>query len=162
MDGTTINAEDFKTRHVISESDGFAFYLDYYFHLLIDIAWSKLFDKRKLEPIYYEGLGADPSFIWTIKKDWYGQDEVYLQSNPDSAFFRIFRQIESFDKVNFDYYPHCAFTRQIHYITNRYLTAKANPDRDYPFLSKGEMDSLVNETIVSLQKIRQQPRTVVG
>ena len=115
---------------MIPDGNGFVFYLGYYFHLLVDIAWSGLYDKKKLEPIYYEGLNADLKFIWTIKKDWYGQDEIFLHSNPDSVFFQVFQHIESFKNDYFDFYPHDAFTRQIQFITNRYLNAKADTERD--------------------------------
>jgi hypothetical protein len=106
-----------------------------------------------LEPIYYEGLKADPKFIWTIKKDWYGLDEIFLHFNPDSIFFRVFQNIETFKNDYFDFYPQDAFTRQIHYITNRYLNTKADIDRDYPYLSKQEMDAFVDSAITNLHKI---------
>ena len=153
LDGNTIDAENFKEKYVNSSGDRFTFYLGYYFHLLTDIAWIDLYDRKRLEPIYYEGLNADPKFIWTIKRDWYGQDELFLLSNPDSVFFRVFQHIESFDNVYFDFYPDEAFTRQVHYITNRYLGAKADMDRDYPFLSKDEMDTFVDKTISRLENI---------
>ena len=152
-DGNTIDAEDFREKYVISGGDKFAFYMGYYFHLLTDIAWLELYNRKRREPIYYEGLNDDPNFIWTIKKDWYGQDEVFLHSHPDSVFFRVFQHIEAFDNVYFDFYPDEAFTRQIHFITQRYLEAKADMERDYPFLSKDEMDTFVANTISRLENI---------
>jgi hypothetical protein len=153
LDGNTIDAEDFKTKYLVQDRNGFIFYFGYYFHLLVDIAWSSLYDKKKLEPIHSEGLKANPSFIWTIKKDWYGQDENYLHFNPDSVFFRMFQNIETFENSYFDFYPQNAFTRQIHFITNRYLSAKADINRDYLFVSKEEMDAFVDNTITSLHEI---------
>jgi len=120
--------------------------------LLTDIEWNKLYEKKKSEPIYAEGLNADKNFIWTIKKDWYGQDRVYLQENKESVFFTKFSQINEFPNVYFDFYPDVAFIRQIKYITNWYLSEfeNENPNRPFPFLSKDEMDNFINNTICFL------------
>lgn len=146
-DGAYIDAEDFKNRYLFEEDERYPFYLGYYFHLLTDIEWSKFYKRKKLEPIYADGMEKDEKFIWTIKKDWYGQDHLFLKDNPDSIFYRMFSKIKEFDNVFFDFYPENAFIRQVKYITDFYLTANENPDRDFPFLSKFEMDNFVNDTI---------------
>ena len=84
---STIDAEGFKQIYLQSRDEKYPFFLGYYFHLLTDIEWYKLFEKKKIEPIYAEGLNKDKNFIWMIKKDWYGQDRVYLQEKRESVFF---------------------------------------------------------------------------
>ena len=150
LDGKNINANDFKSNY-ISNSNFNPFYLGYYFHLLTDIAWENFYAKKELEPIYCEGLNADPQFIWTIKKDWYGQDHLFLERNPDSIFFRNFQHIVEFDNVYFNIYPKDAFTKRIKYIIDFYLSNKEDAGRAFPYLSENEMDSFVNETISLLE-----------
>lgn len=148
--GKDIDADDFWEKYLRSKDGRYPFYLGYYFHLLTDIEWSKLYDRKKLEPIYADGLNSDKGFIWTIKKDWYGQDHLYLQRNPDSVFFSVFAKIAEFPNVYFDFYPANAFIRQVKYITDFYLSADENPERDFPYLSKEEMDDFVEHTIGKL------------
>lgn len=152
-DGKYIDTDDFKSRYLNADDVRYPFYLGYYLHLITDIQWSKLYKKKRLEPIYSEGLARDKGFIWTIKKDWYGQDNLFLQSHPESVFYRIFSKIDAFENNYFDFYPDNAFIRQIKYITNFYLSASEDPKRDFPFLSKSEMDNFVHETINIIQQL---------
>lgn len=151
-DGKKIDAEDFKSKYLKQSDDRYAFYLGYYFHLLTDIEWSKFYRQKKTESIYAEGLNADKGFIWTIKKDWYGQDHLYLKNHPECVFFEVFAKITSFENKYFDFYPDDAFIRQINYITNFYLTTEEDPDREFPYLTKVEMDRFVNDTINIIEK----------
>lgn len=69
-----INAQDFWVKYLsdkeIEESNqAVSFKIGYFVHLLTDIEWSKLFNEKKNEAIYKEGLEKDQNFIWTIKKD---------------------------------------------------------------------------------------------
>ena len=149
---STIDAEGFRQSYLQQEKDEkYPFYLGYYFHLLTDIEWTKLYDRKMQEPLYEKGLAADKNFIWTAKKDWYGQDHVYLQTHKDSVFHREFSIIDDFPNIYFDFYPDNAFTRQVKYITEFYLSANEDPDRDFPFLSKEEMNDFVNSAIKTLE-----------
>ena len=134
---TSIDAEGFRQIHLQSFDEKYPFYLGYYFHLIADIEWAKLFERKRLEPLYSEGLDADNKFIWTIKKDWYGQDHVYLQEHKNSVFYNVFSKIDEFPNVYFDFYPDNAFMRQINHITNFYMNAKEDPNREFPYLSRG-------------------------
>ena len=150
-DGENIDAESFKDAYLSGENPK-PFYLGYYFHLLTDIQWKELYTRKKEEPVYYEGLAKDPGYIRAIKRDWYGQDHLFLQRNPDSVFFTVFAKIREFDNTYLDYFPENAFIRQINHITNFYLTATEDPDREFLFLSKEEMNSFVEETIKLLDE----------
>ncbi len=146
-DGTSIDAVDFKSKYLNTSDERYPFYLGYYLHLLTDIEWSKLYNRKKSEPVYAEGLKQDKNFIWTIKKDWYGQDYLFLRNNPNSIFYTMFSKINEFDNIFFDFYPRNAFIRQVKYITDYYLSSNENLDRDFHFLTKSEMDGFVDKTI---------------
>jgi len=151
-DGENIDAEDFKNQYLIKNNQQ-PFYMGYYFHLLTDIEWTKLYKKKKAELWDYQGLSKDEKFIWTIKKDWYGQDHLYLQNTPDSVFFTVFSKIQEFPNSYFDVYPEDAFIKQMKYITNFYLNAKEDFTREFPYLSKIEMDNFVQKTISVLESV---------
>jgi len=146
--GKDIDAEDFRQRYLQTKDSRFPFYLGYYIHLLTDIEWAKrIYQKKRLAPAWAGGLDKDPNFIWEIKKDWYGQDHLFLQRNPDFVFYTMFAKIDEFPNVYFDFYPPDAFIRQIKYITEFYTNAKEDPDRAFPYLSRDEMDGFVSGTI---------------
>jgi len=148
-----IDAEGFEHEYLQTKCEKYPFYLGYYFHLLTDIEWSKLFSKKTKEQLYAEGLKADNNFIWTIKKDWYGQDHVYLQQHKNSVFFTHFAKIETFPNIYLDYFPNEAFMHRIKYITDFYMDnhETENLSREFPFLSKEEMDEFVSNTISVLE-----------
>jgi len=150
-DGKNIDAADFLRQYKPLMASN-PFYTGYYFHLLTDIEWSKLFLRKKLEPLHAEGFAKDKGFIWTIKKDWYGQDHLYVKANPQSIFHTRFARIQQFNNTYFDFYPANAFTRQIKYITNFYQTAEEDGSRPFPYLSKAEMDAFVAETAAAIEK----------
>jgi hypothetical protein len=130
----------------------FSFILGYYVHLLTDIEWSKLTDVKKLNPLYKEGFGKDPKFIWTIKKDWYGLDFLYLENNPKSLFFTTFKDILEVPDY-LDYYPQGAFTKQVKYITDYYLGENEETKENFIYLNKNEMDDFVvnaTQTIITI------------
>jgi len=150
----TIDAEGFRKLYLHINNEKHPFYLGYYLHLITDIEWHKLYLRKKLEPAYAEGLAEDTKFIWTIKKDWYGQDRLYLQKHKDSVFYTMFSEIEEFSNVYFDFYPDIAFIRQVKYITNYYSNADdEDPNREFPFLSKEEMDEFVIHTIKVIEDL---------
>ena len=146
-----IDAADFAEKYLRQKDEKYPFYLGYYFHLLTDTAWKQLYQKKKREPIYADGLAADPNFIWTAKRDWSGQDHLFLQRNSNFVFFTLFANIQSFENVYFDFYPATAFTDRIQYITRFYCSAKEDSDRPFPFLSRAEMDGFVDETCLRIE-----------
>ena len=154
--GNKIEADDFKQKYLEKNNFSYSFYLGYYFHLLTDIEWEKLFKIKMLEPIYYNGLNADSKFIWIIKKDWYGQDELYLKQNPFSIFFTTFSKINEYENNYLEIFSKDAFIKRIKYITNRYLNGNENTEREFPYLKKEEMDYFVNNTISIFEKINKE------
>lgn len=119
--------------------------------MLTDIEWGKFYERKKTETAYTDGLKKDRNFIWTIKKDWYGQDHLFLQNNPDFIFYTLFAKIDVFPNEYFDFFPDDAFTNQIKYITGFYLSSRENPDRDFPYMTKQEMDGFVYGMIKTIE-----------
>lgn len=155
-----IDTEDFRDKYLKEVSsctiDAKSFYLGYYVHLLCDVEWSKLYREKKEEPLYREGLEKDPKFVWVIKKDWYGQDDVYLRDNKDCIFFREFIKIKEFPNKYLDFFPADAFTSKVNYISKEYLGSQENLDREFIYLSKAEMDSYVeNAAKVAADRIAE-------
>lgn len=132
-------------KDVVNDKEGFSFNLGYYVHLLTDMEWGRLYEEKKKDILYKEGLDKDPKFIWTIKKDWYGLDFLYLKNHPESIFFRMFKNIEKVPDY-LDYFPPGAFTRQVKYITGFYLGENEETKDNFVFLTEEEMDKFVSET----------------
>ncbi|WP_154675007.1 hypothetical protein [Desnuesiella massiliensis] len=42
---------------------------------------------------YIEEFNKDKNFIWTMKKDWYDIDHIYLKQHPDFYAFKVFSSI---------------------------------------------------------------------
>ncbi|MBZ9687447.1 zinc dependent phospholipase C family protein [Clostridium estertheticum] len=142
-----INAQSFFDKYlnnnVIGESNElFSFKIGYFVHLLTDIEWSKLFDQKKREFLYKEGLEKDQNFIWTIKKDWYGLDFIYLQNNPQSIFNTLFKNITKVPDY-LDYFPAGAFEAQVKYINEFYLGENSETKDNFIYLIEEEMDNFI-------------------
>jgi len=150
-DGKTIDAASFLHQYKAAMQTE-PFYIGYYCHLITDIEWGKLFRRKKQEPLHAEGFAQDKDFIWTIKKDWYGLDQLYVQSHPQSVFHTRFAHIKTFENTYFDYYAPHAFTRQIQHITNFYQSATVDTNYVYRYLSQDEMDTFVIETAALLKR----------
>lgn len=142
-----IKADDFFNQYIdidIAKKDNeyFSFVLGYYSHLLADVEWGKLYEKKKEEPEYKNGLNGNPGFIWRIKEDWYGQDFLYLKENQDSTFFSCFQNLHEI-KDYLDYFPAGAFSNRFKYIREMYIKNYENPPKEFIYLSKNEMDEFV-------------------
>ncbi len=152
-----IDAEDFRRKYLINiqdySKDEISFYLGYYVHLLSDLEWNKLYHKKKEEPIYKDNLAADPRFIWTIKDDWYGQDAVFLMEHPNTFFHREFVHITEFPNKYFDFFPPEAFTKSLRRIIHSYLTMVEDPNREFKYLTKEEMNRYVEESTEIIEDI---------
>jgi hypothetical protein len=124
------------------EKGRYSFLVGYYVHLLTDIQWSKLYDEKKKETLYKQGLDMDPNFIWTIKKDWYGLDYLYLSKTPQSMFFTVFKEVKEVPDY-LDYFPKGAFEKQVKYITEFYLGENQETKENFIYLTEEEMDNFI-------------------
>jgi hypothetical protein len=128
----------------ISDHKHYSFLLGYYVHLLTDMEWTDMMAVRRDHDPLYQELKTNPSFIWTIKEDWYDLDHLYFKKNPHSAFHKVFKHITAFPDY-LDYYPQGGIERQLKYISGFYADYAGNPDRVYTFLVEEEMDRFVRE-----------------
>ena len=150
-DGKKRGIQNFKNKYVKREHKYYKFYLGYYFHLLTDDAW-RCSPRKGIKTVNGRMKLLHESLSWEeIKKDWYGQDHIFLQNNPDFIFFTMFKNIKEYPNKYLDFFPQDAFSRQVKNITNFYLTAAENAEREFPYLTKSEMDSFVNSTINSIE-----------
>ncbi|MFD3158759.1 zinc dependent phospholipase C family protein (plasmid) [Haloimpatiens sp. FM7330] len=134
-----------------NDIETYSFYMGYYVHLLTDIEWSKLFNKKKQTLLYKNGLDKDKNFIWTIKKDWYGLDYIYLSKNPNCIFHTCFKNINEVPDY-LDYFPHKAFERQVKYITDFYLGENEETKENFIYLTEKEMDNFVEQSTDTIRE----------
>lgn len=154
------DAEGFWNKYLNSEEvkedkERYSFLLGYYVHLLTDIQWSKLYKKKKEFPLYSEGLENDPNFIWTIKKDWYGLDYLYLSKNPQSMFYTVFKNVRQVPDY-LDYFPKGAFELQVKYITQFYLGENEETKENFIYLTEEEMDKFIEEATEEIASILKE------
>jgi hypothetical protein len=143
-----IDAEGFFHKYIkkdLMEFSNYSYVLGYYIHLLTDIEWSKFFNEKKKNALYNKKLKEDTSFIWTIKKDWYGLDFLYLEKNPNFIFHTIFKNIDQVADY-LDYFPKGALTKQVKYITEYYLGDNEETKENFIYLNEEEMDKFIDET----------------
>lgn len=159
-DERNINAKGFYDKYLDDEKikedvDRYSFLKGYYVHLLTDIEWQKLFRRKKMEPLYRDELFKDSNFIWTIKKDWYGLDYLYLDKHKDCVFHTLFKKIKYVPDY-LDYFPKGAFERQVKYIVEFYLGENNQTKENFMYLTEKEMDRFVENTIkVILMKLNE-------
>jgi hypothetical protein len=139
-----IDLDSFYEKYLDKKSEYRSFYLGYYIHLLTDIEWGVQVYYPKKE-IFAPEFERDSGFIWTMKKDWYDLDHLFLRENPNFYPFKVFSSITEFPNKYLEYYSQTAMIRQIKYISGFYQNFKGNLDREYPYLTKEEMSEFVEK-----------------
>ena len=133
----------------------YSFRLGYFFHLITDNLWTIDIGKPTTER-YAEQFAADKEFIWEVKLDWYGLDQIYVREHPDSLYWRVFLDAEPASGQP-DFFPPEALPRQLRHIKEFYQRdddeIKAMMDRPMIYLSKGEMDRFVENATGSIDRI---------
>lgn len=166
-DANEFQAEDFYDVYIRDkelEADHLAFYMGYYAHIVADIDWITSIWRPLLhaEPELANKLEKEPDFVWTIKKDWYGRDFIYLNEHPDCIYYRVFQHIETVPDY-LDYFPENAFTKSVERIKSYYSNSESmelSLKHDYLYLSRFDMDGWVqstSETLIELFKDREIP-----
>jgi hypothetical protein len=72
-----------------SRPDQYSFLLGYFFHLVTDNSWDEIISQPTYKR-FKTRFDADRTFIWEVKKDWYGLDFEHVRDHPDSLYWRIF------------------------------------------------------------------------
>lgn len=123
-----------------------SFYLGYLVHLLTDVAWSNKIVHPAKERYTNEFAADGEGFIWKLKEDWYDLDYLYLAEHPNFRAFRVYRSAVGFENCYMDEFSQDAFENRRQYITGFYLQGKDGLDREYPYLTKAEMNAFVAQS----------------
>ncbi|WMJ88532.1 zinc dependent phospholipase C family protein [Anaerocolumna sp. MB42-C2] len=133
-----------------------SFYLGYLTHLLTDMMWANLIVrpcKDKFKYLYYKDR---TEWIWTLKKDWYDLDFLYIRNNPNFRAFSIYKNAVGFLNEYIDFFVADAFDIRREYITSFYSKEKDDLEREYTYLSEIEMDRFVNESAEKICNILKE------
>jgi len=124
----------------------FSFRLGYFFHLITDNLWTIEIGRPTSER-WAEQFAADKKFIWEVKQDWYGLDQIYVREFPECLFWRVFLHAEP-DSADLDFLPPGALNRQLKHIKAFYQrddeSIRTMISRPMIYLSKSEMDQFVD------------------
>lgn len=119
----------------------------YFCHLVTDNLWARDI-YRPTRQRYQAQFDADRSFIWEVKKDWYGLDFEYVRDHPGSLYWSVFLQCEY--PVNYLAFLLPEGVRQvIAHIQRYYRTldehALERINRQRQYLTMPEVDAFVSE-----------------
>ena len=129
-----------------------AFYLGYLTHLLTDIEWAVQIvrpSKEKFRGLYEKDRKG---WIWILKRDWYDLDFLFLRENPEFRAFCLYERAAGFENEFMEFFSRDAFDNRREYICNFYRASREGLDREYPYLTKTEMDRFVSECTEKLSK----------
>ena len=131
----------------------YAFFLGYLTHLLTDVLWSEQIARPALDRAGKADSPDREEFIWKLKKDWYDLDFKYLRDHPEFRAFRIYRDAVGFSNGYMQEFSPDAFDNRRQYITGFYLAGREGLDREYPYLTEGEMDAFTAGAIQTILHI---------
>ena len=120
-----------------------SFYLGYLTHLLTDVEWVDRVvrpSKEKFRELYERDRNE---WIWTLKKDWYDLDFLFLQEHPDFRAFCLYEAAKGFANEFMDFFAPDAFENRRQYICGFYRAGREGLKREYPYLTRQEMDDFV-------------------
>jgi hypothetical protein len=148
-----------------TDTGRFSFRLGYFFHLITDNLWTLEVGKPTTER-YSEQFATDKSFIWEVKRDWYGLDHIYVREHSESLYWRVFLEAEPLDEAQgrpasaeLDFFPPQAISRQLRRIKSFYQRdddeIQAMMSRPMVYLSKEAMDRFVEDATDRLFRIYQ-------
>ncbi len=133
-----------------------SFYLGYLTHLLADILWANGIVRPcidRFKSLYDKDRTA---WIWTLKKDWYDLDFLYIKKNPDFRAFSIYKNAGGFHNDYMDFFSDDAFENRREYIIGYYGGERENLEREYTYLKEEEMDRFVDESTEKIVRILKE------
>lgn len=127
-----------------------SFYLGCVSHLMTDNFWVlDLFNADKIK--YAKELAADKFFVLEIKKDWYDQDFLYLQKQPDFKPLQVLAQIHDFKNTYLPWFDEDAIQIKLDELVSFYQDVPTHLDREYPFLDEKGMNTFVENTAKKIE-----------
>lgn len=130
-----------------------SFYLGYLTHLLTDIMWANIIVRPCIDKFKYLYDKGQAEWIWTLKKDWYDLDFLYIKKNPNFRAFSIYKNTIGFNNDFMDFFSGDAFENRRKYITDFYSCERDNLKREYTYLKEEEMDRFVDESAEKISQI---------
>ncbi|MDT8718437.1 zinc dependent phospholipase C family protein [Clostridium sp. 19966] len=133
-----------------------SFYIGYLTHLLTDIMWVNEIvrpSKDKFKSLYDKDR---TEWIWTLKKDWYDLDFLYIKRNPNFRSFSIYKNAEGFNNNYMNFFSSDAFENRRKYIIGFYSEERKNLEREYIYLKEEEMDRFVEEGAEKISQILKE------
>lgn len=131
----------------------YSFYLGYYVHLLTDVRWKQevWYPAVNADRAAYEANPTELTRKW--KRDWYDLDFLYLRDHPDFRAFQVYEQAVGFENDYLDIFAKDAFDDRRKYITGFYRKERQDLDREYPYLTKIEMDKFVEHAVQYIENV---------
>ena len=123
----------------------YSFFLGYLVHLMTDQLWSNQVVNGLKECFPAQWNADRTALINRAKEDWYDLDFRYLRQHPDFRAFRIYKNAEGYQNCFMSEFAPDAFDNRRQYITAFYLEENSHLDREYPYLSEGQMDRFVSD-----------------
>lgn len=139
----------------------FSFCWGYFCHLVTDNLWARDI-YRPTRQRFQAQFDADRSFIWEVKKDWYGLDFVYVRDHPDSLYWKVF--LECVYPVNYlEFLLPEGVKQVISHIQHYYRTiderALERINRERQYLTMPEVDAFVAEATKLLHRVIKKINT---
>ena len=130
----------------------YSFYLGYLIHLLTDLEWIAHIYSPSIAK-YPEAYAEDShKLLWTLKKDWYDLDFLYLKKHPDFRAFRIYENAVGFVNTYMDIFAIDAFENRREYITGFYRGGRKDIEREYQYLTEVRAEQFVEDCVEAVLK----------
>ena len=127
-----------------------SFFLGYLVHLMTDQLWSNQVGNELKERFPAQWKDDRTALINRAKEDWYDLDYKYLRQHPDFRAFRIYSGAIGYQNVFMSEFSPDAFDNRRQYITSFYLEENNHLDREYPYLTEGQMDGFVTSACAEI------------
>ena len=135
-----------------------SYLLGYYFHLVTDEEWIKLTNQKKKE-IVFQSILNTPDYTRLVKRDWYGQDFLYLKNNKESIFWTDFQYINEYSEY-LSIFPTGQTSKQIKNITRFYYEHTIPEDHNFIYITSEEMDDFITAAVQTLKEILAQKMNI--
>lgn len=153
-DGTSkIDVKTYLEQYFMAEKradysrEQYSFYLGYLTHLLTDREWVAHIYNPSIAR-YPEAYAEDShKLLWTLKKDWYDLDFLYLKKHPDFRAFRIYENAVGFVNRYMDIFAQDAFDNRREYITSFYRGGREDIEREYTYLTEAQAQQFVEDCV---------------
>ena len=120
-----------------------SFFLGYLVHLMTDQLWSAQVVNALKERFPDQWQADRQGLIARAKEDWYDLDYKYLRQHPDFRAFQIYKNAAGYENCFMSEFAPDAFDNRRQYVTSFYLEENDHLDREYPYLTEGQMDGFV-------------------